>query len=92
MDAYLYSYECKKWWGKVNGLRNIHNNQNLSDEDILDVIKKDASQVSGSKTCDISLLLKYKLAINDINTYTDITKIPFSSGEKNFVNNPFFLQ
>ena len=38
----------------------------------LDVIKKDASQISGSKTCDISLLLKYKLAINDINTYTDI--------------------
>ena len=44
---------------------------------------EEAEKISGSKSCDISLILKYQLSINSTVTYPNITKIPFNVSKNN---------
>ena len=44
--------------------------------------KDDIKKSSGLNDCSVTLLVKYKLSIESVKTYPDITKIPFSQPSK----------
>ncbi len=75
----MYKYNCPgQLWGEYTGLRNVYTNSQLSDEEAISVAKDDIKKSSGLKDCGVTLLVKYKLSIEPVKTYADITKIPFS--------------
>jgi len=75
----MYKYNCPgQWWGSNEGLRNVYTNSQLSDEQAVKMAKNDIKKSSGYKDCGVTLLVKYKLSIESVKTYPDITKIPFS--------------
>ena len=83
MEAYLYKYSCPGvWWGQHTGLRNVYTDSELQDNQAVKMAKEDIKKPSGLKDCDITLLVKYKLSIESVKTYPDITKIPFSETVK----------
>ena len=77
MNVYLYKYNCKRWYGNESGLRNMYTESEMAIQDVTLNATKEAKLISGSNTCDISLILKYKLSIESTETYSNITKIPF---------------
>tara|TARA_B100000035_G_C21023846_1_gene565238 strand:- start:1826 stop:2101 length:276 start_codon:yes stop_codon:yes gene_type:complete len=79
MEAYMYKYNCPgQWWGTYEGLRNVYSESELKDNEANKLAKEDIKKTSGYKNCSITLLVKYKLSIESIKAYPDITKIPFS--------------
>tara|TARA_B100002019_G_C21147566_1_gene536486 strand:+ start:503 stop:778 length:276 start_codon:yes stop_codon:yes gene_type:complete len=83
MEAYMYKYSCPGvWWGQHTGLRNVYTDSQLQDSQAVKMAKEDIKNSSGLKDCDITLLVKYKLSIEPVKTYADITKIPFSETVK----------
>ena len=44
--------------------------------------KEDIKKSTGNSDCGVTLLVKYKLSIESVKTYPDITKIPFSDPSK----------
>ena len=83
MEAYMYKYSCPgSWWGEHTGLRNVYTNSELTDEQASLMSKDDIRKSTGLKDCSVTLLVKYKLSIESVKTYPDITKIPFSEPAK----------
>jgi|TARA_B100001142_G_C14093545_1_gene562251 hypothetical protein len=83
MEAYMYKYSCPgSWWGEHTGLRNVYTNSELTDEQASLMSKDDIRKSTGLKDCSVTLLVKYKLSIESVKTYPDITKIPFSQPTK----------
>jgi len=83
MEAYMYKYTCPgQWWGSHEGLRNVYTNSQLSDEQAVKMAREDIKKSNGYKDCSVTLLVKYKLSIESVKTYPDITKIPFSVPSK----------
>jgi len=79
----MYKYTCPgQWWGSHEGLRNVYTNSQLSDDQAIKMAKEDIKKSSGYKDCGVTLLVKYKLSIESVKTYPDITKIPFSEPAK----------
>ena len=79
----MYKYTCPgQWWGSHEGLRNVYTNSQLSDDQAIQMAKEDIKKSSGYKDCGVTLLVKYKLSIESVKTYPDITKIPFSEPAK----------
>ena len=79
----MYKYTCPgQWWGSHEGLRNVYTNSQLSDDQAIQMAKEDIKRSSGYKDCGVTLLVKYKLSIESVKTYPDITKIPFSEPSK----------
>ena len=75
----MYKYNCPgQLWGSYEGLRNVYTNSQLSDDQAVEMAKDDIKKSSGYKDCSVTLLVKYKLSIESVKTYPDITKIPFS--------------
>lgn len=75
----MYKYSCPgSWWGEHTGLRNVYTNAQLTDERASLMAKDDIKKSIGLKDCSVTLLVKYKLSIEPIKTYAEITKIPFS--------------
>ena len=84
MEAYLYKYRCPgTWWGSYEGLRNVYTNGQLNDAQAISLAKEDIKKSAGNSDCGVTLLVKYKLSIESVKTYPDITKIPFSDPSKN---------
>ena len=54
----------------------------ISDSEAIDLAKNDIQFSVGHKKCDVNLLVKYKLSIESVKTYPEITKIPFSEKPK----------
>jgi hypothetical protein len=54
----------------------------LTDEQASLMSKDDIRKSTGLKDCSVTLLVKYKLSIESVKTYPDITKIPFSQPTK----------
>ena len=79
MTTYTYLYNCSRWWGRVSGVRNITHEG--SDTEVIDAAVKEAKRVSGSETCDISLLQKFKITLTLAEPYTALVQFPLS-GEK----------
>ena len=78
MEAYMYKYSCPgSWWGEHTGLRNVYTNSELTDEQASLMSKDDIRKSTGLKDCSVTLLVKYKLSIESVKTYPDITKIIF---------------
>jgi|TARA_Y100000389_G_C17390062_1_gene479351 hypothetical protein len=79
MEAYMYKYNCPgQWWGTYDGLRNVYSESELTDNEANKLAKEDIKKTTGYKNCGVTLLVKYKLSIESIKAYPDITKIPFS--------------
>ncbi len=36
MDVFLYSYKCKRWYGNVEGLRNLYVDREISEQETID--------------------------------------------------------
>ena len=83
MEAYMYKYNCPgQWWGSYEGLRNVYTNSKLNDTQAVSMAKDDIKRSTGMGGCGVTLLVKYKLSIEPVKTYPDITKIPFSEPTK----------
>lgn len=79
----MYKYSCPgQWWGSYNGLRNVYSESELTDNEANKLAKEDIKKTTGYKNCGVTLLVKYKLSIESIKAYPDITKIPFSEPVK----------
>ena len=75
----MYKYNCPgQWWGTYDGLRNVYSESELTDNEANKLAKEDIKKTTGYKNCGVTLLVKYKLSIESIKAYPDITKIPFS--------------
>jgi len=76
MTTYTYLYNCSRWYGIVSGVRNIvHEGQ---EKEVLESATTEAKRVSGSETCDVSLLQKFKIAITLAEPYTALVQFPLS--------------
>ena len=79
----MYQYRCPgDWYGTYKGLRNIYTQDKLTDTQAIELAKNDLKRRMGYKECSINLLVKYKLSIESVKTYPEITKIPFSEKPK----------
>ena len=78
MDVYLYSYNCPRWYGSVTGLRNLTTKENTSKDEAIKKMINTSNSLSGSQSCSVSLLLKYKLAISSVETYPNVIQLPTS--------------
>ena len=82
MESFLYKFRCPgQYWGYIDGVRNVFTNASLSDEKALQLAKQDIKKSTNNNDCSVALLVKYKLSIESVKTYPDITKIPFSNPE-----------
>lgn len=61
MDVYLYRSECQRWWGRVHDVRLV---QVEAGEDPRQAAVADARFQSGSGTCNIDLLQKFRLSFD----------------------------
>ena len=57
-----------------NGLRNVYSENELTDREALNLAKQDIKNTTGFKNCSATLLVKYKLSIESVKAYPDITK------------------
>ncbi len=76
MTTYTYLYKCSRWYGIVSGVRNIVHEG--SEKEVLESATAEAKRVSGSETCDVSLLQKFKIAITLAEPYTALVQFPLS--------------
>lgn len=73
MDVYTYHYSCSRWYGVASGTRHLYLEGNLHPED---AARHDAKRVTGSSECDIHLIQKYKMVIEDVETYPAMACLP----------------
>ena len=79
----MYKYKCPgQYWGVYEGLRNVYSETDITDNEANKLAKEDIKKTSGYNNCSITLLVKYKLSIESLKTYPEITKIPFSEPDK----------
>ena len=79
----MYKYKCPgQYWGVYEGLRNVYSETDITDNEANKLAKEDIKKTSGYNNCSITLLVKYKLSIESVKAYPDITKIPFSEPVK----------
>ena len=75
-NLYSFKYSCPRWYGYEKGVHNIYIKDDL-DEDVEKLAIKEANYISGSKSCNIQLLNKFRISINSIETYPSLTGINF---------------
>ena len=78
MDTYLYKYNCPKWWGHTSGLRNINSEQDETEEKVIEKAKEYENWANSSKNCNIALLQKYRISIENLKNYSALTNIPMN--------------
>ena len=78
MDTYLYKYRCPKWWGHTTGLRNINSEQDETEEKVIEKAKEYENWANSSKNCNIALLQKYRISIENLKNYSALTNIPMN--------------
>ena len=66
MDVYTYHYICSRWYGYVTGTRNLYLEGPTPPEQ---AAQKDAKMFTGSETCDVQLIQKYKMVVTDVETF-----------------------
>jgi hypothetical protein len=76
--TYTYLYDCSRWWGSVKGVRNI-SHRSVNENVILKYAKKEAENITGSKTCDIKLLQKFHMLIKSSKPYPSLLQFPLST-------------
>lgn len=73
-DLYSYKYNCPRWYANIEGISNIYVKKDTK-KDIKKIAIKKANELSGSKSCNISLLNKFEVSIKSIETYPPLTGI-----------------
>ena len=79
MNVILYKYSCPRWYGNINGIKNISIDNNSEADEIKKQLTEIENKNSGSKTCKIDLLQKYELSVKNIYNYSGITSIPINN-------------
>ena len=79
MNVYLYSYKCPTLVGEYSGLRNVYTEKDMTDKQVTDLARSHANNLTWSKGCDISLIMKYRQSIEAVYTYPNIAKIQHES-------------
>jgi hypothetical protein len=79
MNTYLFKYSCPRWYGVLEGVQNLYSEkEGITDDIINQEMLKSASKISGSQSCKVELLLKYKISIESTQPCKGITEIPFN--------------
>ena len=92
MEAYMYKYSCPgSWWGMYNGLRNVYSENELTDREALNLAKQDIKIRQVLRIVQQLLLVKYKLSIESVKAYPDITKF-HSLSQLDYLKNRFGLE
>lgn len=73
MNVYTYHYNCPRWYGTVSGTRNLYLEGNVHPEE---AIRRDAASMSGSEDCDIQLVQKFTMVIQDVETFPSMAALP----------------
>lgn len=73
MDVFTYAYNCSRWYGAVSGTRNIYVEGEVTP---IKAATEDAKRFTGSKTCDIRLLQRYKMIVSDVETFPAMATQP----------------
>jgi hypothetical protein len=87
----MYSYECKKWFRNVKGIRNYYIDEN-NDKDIKlieNYVLEDIESNTNSKHCKIEILQKFNITIKPLEMYASMVKFPSSINylhDKNDIN------
>ena len=76
MDVVLYRYSCPRWYSIISGVKNISIENNTDPDELIKTLETLENKNSGSKSCKIDLLQKYKLTITNVENYSGITTIP----------------
>lgn len=86
LDVYLYKYDCIRWYGNVSGLQNMIVDDKITESEIKKIAEKRANLISGSKSCDISLLQKFSTSIKTVKSYSSLSTIPFVLSTNKIIN------
>ena len=86
LDVFLYKYDCLRWYGNVSGLQNIIVDDNITETEIKKIAEQKANVISGSKSCNISLLQKFSTSIKTVKSYSSLSTIPFVLSTNKIIN------
>ena len=75
LSIYTYLYRCPRWYGVQTGVRNISVPENLSAQQ---QATRDAQEVTGSQSCSVSLLQKFKMALRSVEPLPALAQFPLS--------------
>ena len=73
MNVYTYHYNCPRWYGIISGTRNLYLEGNVHPEE---AVRRDAALMSGSQDCDIQLVQKFTMVIQDVETFPFMAAVP----------------
>ncbi len=73
MDIYVYHYNCPHWYGWQSGTRRLYVEGTSHPEQ---AVRADARALSGSDECNIHLIQRYKMIVEDVETYPAMACLP----------------
>ena len=79
-NLYSYKYNCPRWYGTLQGVKNLYINKKekeLSHEQVIKMAKNQSNTFSGSNSCSVTLLNKFDVSIKSVETYPSLTGINF---------------
>ena len=80
LTTYTYLYNCQRWWGVVTGVRNLaHDGE---ETDVIKTATDIAENLTGSQTCEVSLLQKFQMSVQLSEPYAALVQFPLSTAEK----------
>ncbi len=66
MEVFTYRYKCKRWYGHVTGTRNLYVEDSTPPQT---AALQDAKAYSGSETCDVQLMQKFRIVVTDVEMF-----------------------
>ena len=79
LTTYTYLYNCQRWYGVVTGVRNLAHNG--KEEDVIKTATDIAETLTGSQTCEVSLLQKFQMSVQLSEPYPALVQFPLSTAE-----------
>jgi hypothetical protein len=79
LTTYTYLYNCQRWYGTVTGVRNLAHNG--IDADVIKTATEIAETLTGSQTCEVSLLQKFQMSVQLSQPYPALVQFPLSTAE-----------
>lgn len=79
LNIYTYMYRCPCWYGTQTGVRNISVPNHMSPQEQATL---DAEAVTGSQSCSVSLLQKFKMALRSVEPLPALAQFPLSVSKR----------
>ena len=79
LTTYTYLYNCQRWYGVVTGVRNLA--YNGKEEDVIKTATDIVETLTGSQTCEVSLLQKFQMSVQLSEPYPALVQFPLSTTE-----------